>query len=146
MVRGVCATGLLAAALAAPAAGQSARCGQAGSMIEIKDCLALLERDVERELVIAWSAVHRNVAGRDFLDPLIHARYAAALDRAQAAWKGWRAVECDEVTGFEWWGGSGAGAAIRGCMIETTAARVRDLTARYGLDRADAPISHARDP
>ena len=109
-------------------------------MVELKECLAGVEQQVETELLITWAAVQRNIAGRD-LSPTTHARYVAAADRAQAAWTAWRAVECREVTGFDWWGGSGAGVAVRSCMIETTAARVRDLVSRYDLDAADTPLS-----
>jgi uncharacterized protein YecT (DUF1311 family) len=115
-------------------------------MVELKDCLAEVEQAVERELSLAWVDVQREIAGRDFLEPTLRARYAAAADRAQAAWRAWREVECREVTGYDWWGGSGAGAAIRACMIETTAARVRDLTARYQLDPAESPKAHAAAP
>lgn len=139
-------TGWVAACAALAAGPALAWCADAGaSMVAYKDCLAAVEQRVDGELAIAMTEVQRNVAGRDFLEPTLRARYAAAVDRAQAVWSAWRAVECGEVTGFEWWGGSGAGAAIRECRIATAAARIRDLTARYDLDPAASPLAHA-DP
>lgn len=127
-------------------AGNSAwaRCDDAGSNVEIGTCLAAVERDVERELLIALAHAHRSIARRDFMAPVTLARYAAAFDRAQAAWLVWREIDCGEVTKFEWWGGSGAGIAITSCRIDATAARVRDMTARYDLSPDDAPVSHNR--
>ena len=134
---------LIALALAATPLSAAAWCEDAGSsMVELKDCLASVQEQVELEMLRTWSTVQRDIAGRDFLAPVILARYAAAADRAQAAWRVWRAAECEEVTGYEWWGGTGAGVAVRTCMIETAATRVRDLTARYRLDPAEAPLSH----
>ena len=133
---------LLVAALLLWGGPASARCADAGSNVEIGNCLVAVERDVWREMLITWGAVQRNIAGRDFMDPPTLARFAAAADRAQAAWRAWRDADCGEVTGFEWWGGSGSGNAILSCRLEATAARVRDLTARYGLPPGDTPVSH----
>lgn len=134
------AAALAAALLASPAL---AYCEDAGSsMVELKTCLAEVETRIETELAIAWAEAQRNIAGRDFMEPVTLARYAAAADRAQAAWAAWRLADCREVTGFDWWGGSGAGAAIRACMIETAAARIRDLAARYQLNAQDYPLAH----
>jgi uncharacterized protein YecT (DUF1311 family) len=111
-------------------------------MVEMKDCLAEVEQAIEIEMALTWTEVQQNIATRYFLQNTQRARFAAAADRAQAAWAAFREADCREVTGFEWWGGSGAGVAIRSCRIEATAARVRNLTVRYGLDPAEAPPSH----
>jgi uncharacterized protein YecT (DUF1311 family) len=133
----------LAALLLTLAAGPAlAFCEDTASMVEMKDCLAEIEQAVEIEMALTWTQVQQNIATRYFLQNTQRARFAAAADRAQAAWAAFREADCREVTGFEWWGGSGAGVAIRSCRIETTAARVRNLTARYGLDPSDAPLFH----
>jgi uncharacterized protein YecT (DUF1311 family) len=137
------ATWIIAPALllaAAPARAE--RCVDASSNVEIGACLAEVGLDVERELLLTLAAAQRNIAGRDFMEPTTLARFAAAFDRAQATWLAWREADCGEVTGFEWWGGSGAGIAARSCRIEATVARVRDLTARYDLPPTDTPVSH----
>jgi uncharacterized protein YecT (DUF1311 family) len=136
---------VLTAILSLGAVAADARCSDLGSNVEIGACLAAVERDVERELLLTLAAAQRNIAGRDFMTPPTLARFAAAFDRAQAAWLAWREVDCGEVTGFEWWGGSGAGIAARSCRIEATTARVRDLTARYDLPSRDTPVSHDTD-
>lgn len=135
----------LAAAIAGLAAAGPARawCESESSMVEVKDCLARVEQQTALELDLVLVEAHRDIAARDFLDPLLRARFAVALDRAQAAWRAWRDVECGEVVPYEWWGGSGAGAAARGCAIAVTAARARDLVARYRLDAALIPVSAA---
>jgi|AACY02.2.fsa_nt_gi Uncharacterized protein conserved in bacteria len=112
-------------------------------MVELKDCLAQVERDLDREATIAFSAAQRNIAERaEYLAPATLARFAAAADRAQAAWRAFVDVDCRETVGFEWWGGSGAGAAIRACVIDATAQRVRSLVARYDLRPEDFPLAH----
>jgi uncharacterized protein YecT (DUF1311 family) len=137
------------AALAAVVAGLAAAgpaqawCEAESSMVETKDCLARVERETANELDLVLAEAQRDVAARDFLDPLLRARFAVALDRAQAAWSAWRDVECGEVVPYEWWGGSGAGAAARSCAIDMTAGRARDLVARYRLDPALIPVSAA---
>ena len=137
------ARGVAALALAAYAGSAAAYCEDRSSMVEIKACLAEVERRVEVEMAVVWTAVQQDIATRYFLQNTQRARFAAAADRAQAAWAAFREADCREVTGFEWWGGSGAGAAIRACRIETTAARVRDLIRRYDIDESRAPVSVA---
>lgn len=137
------ARGVAAFALALFGSPAAAYCERSASMVEHKDCLAAVERAVEVEMAVVWTAVQQDIATRYFLQNTQRARFAAAADRAQAAWAAFREADCREVTGFEWWGGSGAGAAIRACRIETTAARVRNLIRRYDIDPSRAPVSVA---
>ena len=102
--------------------------------MELKDCFAQVERDLDREATIAFSSGQRSIAERaDYLAPATLSRFAAAADRAQAALRAFVDADCRMTVGFEWWGGSDAVVAIRKCVIDATASRVRSLVAHDDL-------------
>ena len=96
-------------------------CGnQFGSQVEIGDCLADVEKNVDASIeVILGFAMNSareldTVTERDVAVP--------ALEAGQVAWAAYRDRHCEYV-GSTFGGGSGTGIAIRGCRIEHGRAR-----------------------
>ena len=96
-------------------------CGnQFGSQVEIGDCLADVEKNVDASIeVILGFAMNSareldTVTERDVAVP--------ALEAGQVAWAAYRDRHCEYV-GSTFGGGSGTGIAIRGCRIELARAR-----------------------
>ncbi len=96
-------------------------CGnQFGSQIEIGDCLADIEKNVDAAMGVALGFA---MASAKELDTITEREVAVpALEAGQAAWSAYRDQHCEYV-GSTFGGGSGTGMAIRGCRIELARAR-----------------------
>jgi len=119
----------------------AAICEGTGSNVEYKNCVGARADTAEAELDAVLEKVMREVYTRDYMEVALRQLWATRMRAGQRAWAAFVEIECRENTGFEWWGGSGAGGAISLCRYNKTAARVRDLVARYNLDTALAPVS-----
>lgn len=93
----------------------------ASSQVEIGDCLARVEAAVDETLAEALGFAAEAAKGLDA--DTGRAVAAPALDAGQAAWVAFRDAHCEYV-GSTFGGGSGTGAAIRGCRIELGRERV----------------------
>ncbi len=100
-------------------------CGnQFGSQIEIGDCLADIEKNVDAAMGVALGFA---MASAKELDTITEREVAVpALEAGQAAWSAYRDQHCEYV-GSTFGGGSGTGMAIRGCRIELARARTNVL-------------------
>ena len=54
------------------------------------------------------------------------------LRDAQRLWFAHREKDCGPVVGWEWFGGTGMGAASLACKTAKTEARTSEIVARYG--------------
>jgi uncharacterized protein YecT (DUF1311 family) len=94
------------------------------SQVEVADCLAEVEANVDRtiETALGFAIDSANeldgVTGREVMVP--------ALTAAQTAWSAYRDAECEAV-GASFGGGSGTGIAIRACRIDLGRERVARL-------------------
>ncbi len=105
-------------------ADPSLECSDAGSQVEIGECVSRAEERVEAALGIALEIA---VAAAKELDE-VTGRVTAlpALDAAQNTWSAYRDAQCDAV-GASYGGGSGTGIAITSCRIELGRLRVKEL-------------------
>jgi uncharacterized protein YecT (DUF1311 family) len=117
---------LLALLVAADAqADPIMECGsQFGSQIEIGDCLADVEKNVDTTMQVALGFA---MEAAKSLDTVTEREVALpALEAGHAAWSAYRDQHCEYV-GATFGGGSGTGMAIRGCRIELARARTNAL-------------------
>jgi uncharacterized protein YecT (DUF1311 family) len=116
-VVGVVLAGMAATAQADPVM----ECGNRyGSQVEIGDCLADVERDVDAAMDIALGFA---MSSAKDLDAITERKVVGpALEAGQAAWLAYRDRHCNYV-GSTYGGGSGTGATIRSCRIELGRAR-----------------------
>jgi uncharacterized protein YecT (DUF1311 family) len=96
-------------------------CGnQFSNQVEIGDCLADVEKNVDATMRVALGFA---MASAKELDTVTEREVATpALEAGQAAWAVYRDQHC-EFVGSTFGGGSGTGIAIRGCRIDLARAR-----------------------
>ena len=119
--------------LAGEVAAQPARvdCGHEASTPEINFCF---EQELEREdaaLNRAYQAAMKETQHNDFMSAADRKNWANALRDAQRKWIAFRDADCRDLTGYEWFGGTGASGAALICLIDKTKARTKELTERY---------------
>ena len=91
-----------------------------GSQVEVGDCLADIEKNVDATMGVALGFA---MASAKELDEVTEREVALpALEAGQAAWSAYRDQHCEYV-GSTFGGGSGTGIAMRGCRIELARAR-----------------------
>jgi uncharacterized protein YecT (DUF1311 family) len=96
----------------------------AGSQIEIGNCVAKMEKAVDDALVAALGFA---MAAAKELDQITERDVAVpALEQAQSGWETYRDTHCDFV-GATYGGGSGTGIAIQSCRVELGRARIAEL-------------------
>lgn len=128
----VAATALLAVS-PAPARAEIAECdAQRSSNADLGNCLARVLRRDDAALNRAFQAALASIDQETHLTPTQRGEWKDALRRAQRAWIAFRDVDCGEMIGWEWYGGTGRSSAELTCQIERTRARTRDFTERYG--------------
>ncbi|NSY38712.1 DUF1311 domain-containing protein [Leisingera sp. ANG59] len=99
-------------------------CGDAGSQVEIGECVADDEERVEAALA---AALRFALDAAEELDNVTERVVAVpALEAGQKAWEAYREEHCAFV-GATYGGGSGTGIAIRSCWTSLGRARVDEL-------------------
>jgi uncharacterized protein YecT (DUF1311 family) len=109
-------------------------CASAESNLALKECLGKAYQKADGELNVVWKQVLGTVDSADYLTPEQRDAWRKELREAQRAWVQFKEHDCNGAVLYEWWGGSGAGAAISSCLLGHTEARTKDLKSRY-LDR-----------
>lgn len=124
----------LALALAVPVArAEIAQCdSNRSSNADLGNCLARVLRRDDAALNRAFQTALAGIDQETHLTPEQRAQWKDALRRSQRAWIAFRDIDCGEMIGWEWYGGTGRGSAELTCQIERTRARTRDFTERYG--------------
>ncbi len=108
----------------AATADPAMECGDAGSQVEIAECVSKAETAVNDALEVSLSFAMSSAAE---LDEVTQRDVAVpALEKAQAAWSAYRDSHCEYV-GTTFGGGSGTRIAITSCRVEIGRARVREL-------------------
>lgn len=111
-----------------PAIAQTPKinCDAPMSTMEINYCADKAYAAVDAKLNAVWKKVMAGIdASASDMAPAD--KWKAAMRDAQRAWITFRDKDCKEVVPFEWSGGSGTSAAVLGCLIEKTEARIKDL-------------------
>lgn len=122
-------------AVAGPAFAQDVPgCENAGSNVEIGNCVYAAYQKADKELNDLWPKVISYIDSQsDYVPADALGKWKATIVAAQKAWVTFKEQDCGAVQ-YEWWGGSGAGIAQTSCLYAHTAQRVEDLKERY-LDR-----------
>jgi uncharacterized protein YecT (DUF1311 family) len=107
-------------------------CDKAKTTPEISWCAGEELKAAEAELKKAYEAALAHIAKSEHLN--VHQRrdWRRALQEAQRQWMAFRKKDCGEVTGWEWYGGTGMGTASLACEIAKVRTRIEELNARYG--------------
>ena len=108
-------------------------CATAVTTPEIGWCAEQSFIAADRDLNALYARVLAQIAAADGMDAAKRRAWAADLRHAQRHWIAYRDKDCRGVTGWEWHGGTGLGAAINTCLATTSHARAKDLRARYQL-------------
>jgi uncharacterized protein YecT (DUF1311 family) len=124
---------LLLAAGPAMAQEQKIDCRKAQANVELTWCAEQDYRRADRELNRIFSRVVANIDKADHLTAEQRGQWKSALREAQRNWVRFKDLDCGEVIGFEWFGGSGMGLASWGCLLGKTEARTRELKDRYDV-------------
>ena len=123
-------TACMTSASSAPARAQElADCD--GPTPEMNACIFRLYEQADAELNELWTQVLATIRPSDFLPPEAAAAWRESLVAAQRAWVTFKEEDCNGVVAYEWYGGTGANAAVGACLYEKTVARIEDLRARY---------------
>lgn len=126
----------LVAALAVSSAGASAAddlaevCDQ-DTNVAMTQCITEQATAADKELNALWPQVLKRIEAADYLSADERKAWHDKLVSAQRAWATFKDDDCKGAMAFEWYGGSGAGAAMGACLYEKTTARIEDLKARY---------------
>ena len=98
---------------------------------DLAQCLRSAADKADRDLQAALEAAIKSIDQRQGLLSSQKARWRRSLSETQAQWVAWRDDECQDVAPFE------AGMAAKGadprlaCIIDSDAARIASLKARY---------------
>ena len=127
---------LLAVLLLLPLAGNAmadddvAGC-DGSSQPEMTKCVWDAYRKADDELNTLWPEVLATIKPTDDLPETAAKDWKARLLAAQRAWATFKHEDCEGATAYEWYGGSGANAAVGACLYSLTRARIDDLKSRY---------------
>jgi uncharacterized protein YecT (DUF1311 family) len=121
---------LLALLVASPSLAQAPRdCAKAVSTPEINACEADALDRADKALNIAYRATLARVDKAD-MEAAPRAEWRKAVQEAQRRWIAFRDADCDGAVAFEWYGGTGATAAVLACKRAMTEARTKELRER----------------
>jgi uncharacterized protein YecT (DUF1311 family) len=124
------------AALAVSSAGAAAAddltevCDQ-DTNVAMTRCITEHAAAADKELNALWPQVLKRIEAADYLDAEARKAWRDKLVSAQRTWATFKDDDCKGAMAFEWYGGSGAGAAMGACLYDKTTARIEDLKARY---------------
>ncbi|MFM9940910.1 MAG: lysozyme inhibitor LprI family protein [Hyphomicrobiaceae bacterium] len=127
----VLSAGLVAMPVAAQEAKKPPNCEQAASTPEIAFCAELELREANVELSKVFKDVIAKIKAASHINVNQRRDWERAMREAQLHWIAFRDKDCGEVTGWEWYRGTGQGAATLGCKAAKTKARAEELKARY---------------
>lgn len=128
------ATALLTAAILAVVvtAGRAeiAKCG--GTNVEMTACVWEQYEAADAELNAVWREVLASIeASSDLMPPEAVQDWRTGLVQAQRAWAEFKDADCNIAVAHEWYGGTGANAAVGSCLYQHTQDRIDDLRERY---------------
>lgn len=125
----------LAAAIASTATAQQPKidCRKVEANVELTWCAEQEFQRADRELNRLFPLALASIDRQDHLTKEQRDKWKAALREAQRNWARFKDIDCGEVIGYEWSGGSGMGLASYGCLREKTQARIAELRERYAL-------------
>jgi uncharacterized protein YecT (DUF1311 family) len=137
-MRALLPTLLLLAVISGPAAAQDQDppidCDDARSTAEMNFCGDKALQAADEKLNEVYKKVLAHIAESGIEAPYDSESWEKAMREGQRAWVAFRDADCKGAVPMEWSGGSGAGAAVLGCMTQKTETRADELAERYGLN------------
>jgi len=106
-------------------------CANAETTVELNFCADKDYQAADKALNTAYADAVAYNRTRDMDNPSDKTKLEAAMRSAQRAWVAYRDADCKDLVALEWSGGTGATAAILGCMTEKTVQRTKELKERY---------------
>lgn len=120
----------LLAMAAGPALAQIEGCD--GSNAEMTACVWEHYEAADAELNEVWRQALASIEQSKDMMPAGAVRdWRAGLVKAQRAWAEFKDADCNIAVAHEWYGGTGANAAVGACLYEHTQARIEELRERY---------------
>lgn len=110
------------------------KCPEA-SGIARTECLEKGLHSAEAELtqVFGKSIASINSKDNDHVPKSERGKWKSAAEKAQHNWQAYRDTECQTITPYLWWGGSGTSGAVVECSLVKTQARIKELREIYGI-------------
>lgn len=121
----------LCLAIAPAVAQDEEECGQKSSTPEMNQCFEQALAAADSRLNEVFQQAIEHIAAATQLTAQQRSDWENALREAQRRWIRFRDLDCGEVIGFEWLGGTGMTAAMLGCKLTKTEARTAELEERY---------------
>ena len=118
---------------AAKAQDQDDPCAEADSTVEINECLRGVFERADAELNRVYKAAMAHIDDADHMPARTRRDWKQLLLEAQRNWIAYKEKDCDLLQ-LEWWQGSGANAAMLGCLISKTETRTQELKERYAVE------------
>ena len=107
-------------------------CG--GSTVEMSKCVWDAYQAADAELNEVWGEVLATIEPSEWMPAAAAQEWRRSLIAAQRAWVTFKSEDCEGAVAHEWYGGTGANAAVAACLYGHSRARVDDLRRRY-LDK-----------
>ena len=104
-------------------------CG--GSTVEMTKCVWDHYQAVDEELNDVWKQALGVVASNGDLPADKVQEWKDHLIAAEKAWIAFKEEDCNGAVAYEWYGGTGANAAVGTCLYAHTTARISELKDRY---------------
>lgn len=129
------ALGLVSGLAVLPAGAEeeqpSIDCENASTTVEMNYCGEQEYLKVDAELNRVYQEIYKGIDSHDDVEAERIKGWKDALKAAQRAWVDFKEKDCGELIGYEWYGGTGAGSASYGCLIQKTETRIKELKERY---------------
>jgi uncharacterized protein YecT (DUF1311 family) len=120
------------AALVRAQAPANIDCAKASTTIETTWCAEQDLKAADAEMTKAYKTALARAEKAASLNTNQRKDWKRALQEAQRKWIAFRDADCGAPIGWEWYRGTGMGAAVLSCKIARTEAREKDLKVRYG--------------
>ncbi len=101
-----------------------------GPTPEMTLCIFQAYEEADADLNAVWDEVLTAIEESE-IPADSRQRWHESLVAAQRAWVTFKEEDCNGAVAFEWFGGSGANAAVGACLYDKTVTRADDLRARY---------------
>ena len=117
-----------------PSAFAERSCPDASGIVRT-ECLEKKLKSAEAELKQVLGKANASIGSKDndFIPQQERDKWKLEAARAQRSWQAYRDTECQAITPYFWWGGSGVSGAVFECSLLKTEARVKELRERYGI-------------
>lgn len=120
---------VLATGVGAAAAGGAEDCD--GPTPVLTKCVWDAYEEADRELNRTWAEVLASLDGTDHMPAAALKEWREGLVAAQRAWARFKQADCEQAVAYEWYGGTGANAAVGACLDRHTRDRLDDLREHY---------------